>query len=952
MNTKPILTARHFVLLALVFCPPGHAVPGESSVSLSPDRRALWWEAEEPAATNFPPGRAEQGRTAVLSEGKWIGADEGWSETPFLEYEIEVPEAGQYSLYARKFWKHGPYRWRFDEQPWAEIDHTVALLDDEYIRLHWGANWTKAGDVRLDAGKHRLRIEVTDNEKPAYFDAFLLTRDDFFPLGRRKPWEPMPEAPGGWVNFTNYETLFDPSPIDLRSLNETVAGERGFIGVEGDQFVQDGRPIRFLGVGVDAEIAGMPREKIAQMAKFFARKGVNLVRYHSPIIEKDGPDAGKIDPKALDDLFHLVEAMKKEGIFTHISIYFPVWFRPGATGKFAGLAPDKPPFAMSFINRDFQEMEKTWWRALLTTKSPYSGRKLKDEPAVMGVEILNEDSLFFWTFNYEHVPPQQMAILEKEFGTWLAEKYGSLGAALKAWDLPHERDSETEGRAGFLHFHNMIQNPSTARARDTARFLAGVQRRYFDGMYSFLRDEIGFQAPICGSNWRTANTRLFGALDKWTQEGCDFFDHHGYYGGWGKKGEDGSEFFAGKSLSAGDTAPDNPRRDLQLPFLPSTIANKPGMVSEYAWMGRNPFRCELPLLVGSLASHAGLDAMVQFAASPTPAWRANVKNSWPIMTPSSIAQYPAKALVFRKGLVAPAEARSVITVNVEEMKNLAGNDFLDPSAGDANRAGEGRDESKPGIDPILLASGRVLTEFSTDRPGGKATPPTDDLHNVDEGRLLSADGQIDWQYKRGIYTVRSPQTQGVSGYLSRAGKIDLPDITVDSPLPFGVVWAVAMDGKPLAESNKILLQVMTEEQNTGFATEGEPVRKVLDAGEAPIQIRAIEGAVTFKRPDAGKLKVTALDVNGVPTTDVGDAARIDLRPDTIYYVIEPADNQAGARTPRRRLATPTKLISQGEIVASPQPGHAGGRTPRRRLIHPVQLDPQKDFRPASADSIS
>ena len=45
--------------------------------------------------------------------------------------------------------------------------------------------------------------------------------------------------------------------------------------------------------------------------------------------------------------------------------------------------------------------------------------------------------------------------------------------------------------------------------------------------------------------------------------------------------------------------------------------------------------------------------------------------------------------------------------------------------------------------------------------------------------------------------------------------------------------------------------------------------------------------VKFKRPDASKLKVTALDFNGDPAKSIGTASEVRLAPSTIYYLIIP-----------------------------------------------------------------
>jgi hypothetical protein len=257
-----------------------------------------------------------------------------------------------------------------------------------------------------------------------------------------------------------------------------------------------------------------------------------------------------------------------------------------------------------------------------------------------------------------------------------------------------------------------------------------------------------------------------------------------------------------------------------------------------------------------------------------------------VLTPTSIAMFPGKALVFRRGLVRETAPQSTVTVNVRDMMGLAGNGFTDPSAGDANRAGEGRDTSRQGLGMEHFAYGKVAADFSDREPSAVKRPDPATFHDAEKGELVGANGEIRWLYKRGVFTVCAPQTQAVSGYLGRAGRVELPDLAVESAMPFGVVWAVAMDGRPLAESRKILLQVMSQEQNYGFRAEGDVRRRVLDMGQAPIQIRNLEGVVRFARPDAARLRVTALDINGCPEGAAGTAEALTLRPATLYYLIE------------------------------------------------------------------
>jgi hypothetical protein len=82
-------------------------------------------------------------RNEVLSGGEWLTNGEnrapGEAE-PFATYRVTVPADGSYQLYTRKFWKHGPFRWRFGEGEWRTCGGDVALLDSTPIRQFLEAN--------------------------------------------------------------------------------------------------------------------------------------------------------------------------------------------------------------------------------------------------------------------------------------------------------------------------------------------------------------------------------------------------------------------------------------------------------------------------------------------------------------------------------------------------------------------------------------------------------------------------------------------------------------------------------------------------------------------------------------------------------------------------------------------------------------------------------------------
>ncbi len=864
----------------------------------------VWWEAEDSAEHNFDVDHPFAPRHEVLSGGEWIGIGRDRGETIFAEYTVNVPADGTYKFYARKFWKHGPFRYRFNEGPWHQVGRDVTLMDEVFIRTHLGANWVHAGDHELSAGPTKVRIELTEQSGAAAFDAFLLSAEPFTPRGKLKPGARYGRAPEGWFAFEPDRDPFNDSPIDLRGLNEPTAGSGGFIAVAGDGFVHGdtGRPVRFWAVNVNASTVQMDRAEIDHLARTYAKHGVNLVRYHSPLFtDASSPQA---DPQRIDDLFYMIEAFKKQGIYTHLSIYFPLWNRMNDQGGAYlgeyGYEQGQVPFALHQINPKFQQILRSWWRDLLTTKSPYSGTPLADDPAVMGVELVNEDNYFFFTFDPPKMPPSQVAILEKRFGDWAAERHGSIEAALEAWDEPRDEDAPEQGRLGLPSAWAM-GNLRTARNQDAARFLAEDERAFFDGMQQFLREQLGYQGLVTATNWKTAANTFLEPVEKWANLGADFMDHHGYFGkpfqeknnafGYGP-----DDLYMDRSATRFDPDDGAVKAGREHSYsIPANILvwnDKPHMLSEAAWTLPNRFRAEQPLLMAAYGSLQGLDALVWFATGGS-TWKPQITSMWPIHVPSQIGQWPAAALIFRQGLVEQAQPVVRVTLARDDVFALKGMpvaqpeslDFLQQAVADEAR-GTAEVEDLSHIDALAFFVGPVHVDIAEqDAPARLA----DLARHIDRDArtVTSATGQLQWNWGDGLVTVDAPAAQAVTGFLAENGPVELSQLRLESDMEYAAVMLVPLDGQPIDQSARLLLQVFSEESNFGWQTgpEGD-WKRIESVGEPPVVVRQMSGTVSLKRPDAASMTVTALDANGYPAGDAGSADAITLQPDTLYYLIE------------------------------------------------------------------
>ena len=483
---------------------------------------------------------------------------------------------------------------------------------------------------------------------------------------------------------------------------------------------------------------------------------------------------------------------------------------------------------------------------------------------------------------------------EAQFGAWLIRKHGSLAAAQAAWGgTTAKRDAFAAGRVGFRPLWNLFSE-KTARDRDTAEFLLETQRTFYAGMVAFLRS-LGFKGLITASNWATASPEVLGPLERWSYTPGDFIDRHGYFS-ITHKGENadwsirnGHVFADRSALRFDPVEPGRPRQFVH-PAMEITYAGKPQMISETTWNRPNRYRSEAPLYFAAYGALQGSDALVHFALDGD---RWSVKPNffmqpWTLMAPSQMAQFPAAAFLYRRGLVKPGDVLARIDLNTGDLLNLKGTPLPQDANFDELRLKDvpAGTEVKPGqrMDPLIHFAGRVEVNFTT-TPGKVVLKDLQPF--VDRGRaqVRSSTRELALDYGIGLLTINAPAAQGASGNLKGGGTLSLGDLILRSELDNGHVLLVSLDGNPIATSTRMLLQVMSEERPTGFATEdaGKGLKKITDIGRDPWQVRKLQGVVEFKTTD--RLSIQPLNFNGYPKGDATDGTSLTLAPETLYYLV-------------------------------------------------------------------
>ena len=788
------------------------------------------------------------------------------------QYDFTAPVAGPFDLWVRANPVQARLSYQLNGGEWTEIDLTsnqtgrANVAADAGIDLRFIA-WIKVGPVTLRKGDNRIAFRMhSDKHNHGYLDCFVLASEPFQPQGILKPDElaafaRKAEAKNqGWFAFAPPADKFEKgSGFDLRWLNEKVAGEGGFIAAKGSAFVHSktGTPIRFWGVNGPPEDLKSP-EAIRANARLLAKYGVNLVRIHGGCYDQ----SGYLQPEKVQHKIDVVESMKLEGIYSHLSIYFPLWLRPKPdTPWLKGYDGKSHPFAALYFNEDFQQQYRKWWRAVLLTPSKRTGARLVDEPALAGVEIINEDSYFFWTFTSDNVPDPQLRLLEMQFADWLKREFGSLAAAQKRWrGVKTPRDAPDQGRIGFRPLWNIF-NEKRQRDKDTVRFLLESQQAFYQETYDFLRG-LGFKGLITCSNWTTASAEIFGPIEKHSYTVGDFVDRHGYFScnhkgnnaAWSIR--DGHAYSDRSALRFDAQVPGKPKQFLN-PVMDPSYDGKPSMISETTFNRPNRYRLEAPLFYAAYGALQDSDAIVHFALDGAN-WSVKPRffmQPWTLMAPTMMGQFPATALLYRQGLVEPGELLAEVTLGIDAMLDLKGTPLPQGAAFDELRL---KDVPKgvslqPGnvIDPLIHFAGRTNVRFAEQGTPAKLLS-LEGLVDRQRQRVTSSTRQVGLDYAKGVLYVDAPAAQAVAGALSETGDVQLSNLAVSSPMELGAVIAVSLDSQPLARSTRILLQVMSEEKSNGFKTKpaGKSGRQIVSIGQDPWLVREIRGTVRFDRPDA------------------------------------------------------------------------------------------------------
>ena len=192
-------------------------------------------------------------------------------------------------------------------------------------------------------------------------------------------------------------------------------------------------------------------------------------------------------------------------------------------------------------NHRMIELQKEYAEKLLCHINPYTGLALVDDPAVMTVQINNEDSAIKGTMETDPRPEMQpyRDEVQQRFNQFLLAKYGTRERLKQAWTfegicaLGEEEDpvyGTVKGVDG--NFYQPVNDPagdwdgmvSPARYADFMEFGIERNRDFYREMKNYLRS-LGVKVPIVTSNLIAGAADVYGHIDGDLMENNSYFNH-------------------------------------------------------------------------------------------------------------------------------------------------------------------------------------------------------------------------------------------------------------------------------------------------------------------------------------------------------------------------------------------------------------------------------------------
>jgi len=346
--------------------------------------------------------------------------------------------------------------------------------------------------------------------------------------------------------------------------------------------------------------------------------------------------------------------------------------------------------------------------------------------------------------------------------------------------------------------HGQMSVTRAARS-DFVDFLWDTERDYWWGMYRYLKDELGVQALVSGTQLNYSPVHV--------QAGLDYIDSHSY---WNHPHFPGQPWDP-QNWYVNNVAMVNSPGGTLSSLAGSRVAGMAYTVSEYNHPAPNVYAAEGFPMIAAVGALQGWDGVFSFTYSHTTDFEPRrVVGFFDIKSDTArLVHMPACAAMFLRGDVRPA-AKTILVPLGPQTERQKLHETL--SAWSLNA----RDL---GLDPRVAIVHAVAVDTRTEAPGAglpklAKSPDT----------LVSDTGQIRWDVSEkgaGYFIVDAPRSKLFTGFV-RGRNFRLGEMELEigrTRLDWATISLVAIDGEGFDRPGRILIAATGWTQNTGARLE-------------------------------------------------------------------------------------------------------------------------------------
>ena len=621
---------------------------------------------------------------------------------------------------------------------------------------------------------------------------------------------------------------------------------------------------------------GFPDHATAdRYAKQVRLHGYNVARFHfvEHLLMEEQHEDFAFNPEQLDRFYYLLAALKREGVY---------WILDGMTswnGAYGNIE-DRWEFKYNtklrvYFDKDVQAHWKRLIQDILNKKNPYTQLTPLQDPALLGVILVNEGGLNH-AVNLSSAELSDLHDLGKLFSDWLIKKYGSTNKAFEVW-------GEGLNSLGIMMARRDWN--ATPRVRDTQLFYYDLQKDTLNWMTAYLR-ELGYQGLITAyDNWALLQDTASRAPLSW-------IDMHAY-------DDEPSDYVATGSSLKQDSSFNN-----QLAYIRELAGtryyHKAFTVSEYDQPFWSAARYETGLAIGAYSSLQNWDLICRHTSAIDLNYDKYYIKPFRIgLDPITRADETLAALLFARGDVKPALHHINLRLTPDYVFNQKSGIFKLPDyltnislvtglsitwqdSITANMEIQPNNPAPTLFDKALIKIKTWLGITNSDWMDLVSTLKQQNLlteTNLTDGKVFQSDtGEIVLDTNKKCLTVNTEKTQAAA-FASKLPEVlkNLKIIKSSSPALLSVS---SLDNQAITESKRLLLIYATNAQNSGMSF-NDAGKVLTNIGTLPVLLKNAKIDFSLTHHYAKDLHLYALRLNGeraveIPINHQANQLNIDL----------------------------------------------------------------------------